>query len=65
MKEIKNVYALVYVNIRYRKEEAIIFHVLESDYITAVMKHRKEGYPQLGDDWKLRSINCIAEDVNY
>lgn len=65
MQAIKNVYALVYTSRSHPNDKAVIFHVLSEDYTTAIVKHRQGGGPLLGEDYVLKSVNLIAEDVNY
>lgn len=65
MKEIKNVYALVYTNQKYRNEKAVIYNVVSADFITAIKSHREHYGKMLGTDWSMTSVNMIAEDVDY
>jgi hypothetical protein len=66
MKEIKNVYAIVYSSHETKKSR--IFYVLASDFTTALIKHRQEDMDSINfftEDFVIRSINLHCEDVNY
>lgn len=66
MKEIKNVYSVVFTHNGYPDEEPRIHHILESNMIATIKKVLDpQGVYRIPEDWTMRSVNLIAEDVDY